>query len=310
MVLQADVVVENYRPAVKHRLGIDYETLRAINPGIVYGSISGFGQEGPYRDLPGYDQVAQGMGGLMSVTGLPGQGPVRVGVPIADLCSGIYCALGILIALLKREETGEGQWVQSSLLQAQIAMLDFQAVRWLMDGHVPRQMGNYHPTAVPMGVFPTKDGHINLAATGPAIYPRFCRLLGHEEWLTDPKFATGRERYKHRHEMNAQIDAIMQTKTSAEWIAILNEASVPCGPIYSIDETFADPQVEHLQMAAPVEHPLLGEIHLLGQAIKLSGAQFVIRRAAPEAGQHTAEVLTEFGLSPIEITQLQEQGVV
>jgi len=310
MVTQADVVVENFRPDVKHRLGIDYETLREINPGIVYGSISGFGQDGPYAKRPGYDQVAQGMGGLMSITGAPGQGPMRVGIPVADLCSGLYCALGILIALLQREETGEGQWVQSSLLQAQVAMLDFQATRWLMDGQVPQQAGNYHPTTVPMGVFPTSDGHLNLAVTGIAIYERFCKLMEREEWLTDPKFATPQARYQNRHELNALVDEIMKGKTSAEWARLFNEASVPYGPINDIAETFADPQVQHLKMAQPVEHPILGQITLLGQPIKLSSTEFNIARASPEQGEHSTEILTEFGLTPAEIATLQAQGVV
>ena len=310
MVMHADVVVENYRPDVKHRLGIDYVTLRAINPGIVYGSISGFGQDGPYANRPGYDQVAQGMGGLMSITGAPGQGPMRVGIPIADLCSGLYCALGILIALLQREETGEGQWVQSSLLQAQVAMLDFQATRWLVDGHVPQQAGNYHPTAVPMGVFPTSDGHLNLAVTGVAIYERFCTLMEREEWLTDPKFATPQARYENRHELNTMVDEIMKGKTSAEWANLFNEASVPYGPINDIAETFADPQVQHLKIAQPVEHALLGQLTLLGQPIKLSSTEFNITRASPEQGEHSMEILAEFGLSPDEIATLRAQGVV
>ena len=310
MVMHADVVVENYRPDVKHRLGIDYVTLQAINPGIVYGSISGFGQDGPYANRPGYDQVAQGMGGLMSITGAPGQGPMRVGIPIADLCSGLYCAIGILIALLQREETGEGQWVQSSLLQAQVAMLDFQATRWLVDGHVPQQAGNYHPTAVPMGVFPTSDGHLNLAVTGVAIYERFCTLIEREEWLTDPKFATPQARYENRHELNTMVDEIMKGKTSAEWANLFNEASVPYGPINDIAETFADPQVQHLKIAQPVEHALLGQLTLLGQPIKLSSTEFNITRASPEQGQHSMEILAEFGLSPDEIATLRAQGVV
>ena len=310
MVMHADVVVENYRPDVKHRLGIDYVTLRAINPGIVYGSISGFGQDGPYANRPGYDQVAQGMGGLMSITGAPGQGPMRVGIPIADLCSGLYCALGILIALLQREETGEGQWVQSSLLQAQVAMLDFQATRWLVDGYVPQQAGNYHPTAVPMGVFPTSDGHLNLAVTGVAIYERFCTLMEREEWLTDPKFATPQARYENRHELNTMVDEIMKGKTSAEWANLFNEASVPYGPINDIAETFADPQVQHLKIAQPVEHALLGQLTLLGQPIKLSSTEFNITRASPEQGEHSMEILAEFGLSPDEIATLRAQGVV
>ena len=183
---RADVLVENYRPAVKHRLGIDYETLRAINPRLVYASISGFGQDGPYRERPGFDQIAQGMGGLMSITGLPGQGPVRAGVAIADLTAGVFCAMGILLALIEREESGAGQWVQSSLLAAQIAMLDFQAARWLISGEVPEQAGNNHPTSIPTGVFATADGHINIAASGGEIFARLCKALGAEQLATDP----------------------------------------------------------------------------------------------------------------------------
>jgi len=310
LVKQADVVVENFRPDVKHRLGIDYGTLKEINPRLVYGSISGFGQDGPYRDLPGYDQVAQGLGGIMSVTGLPGQGPVRTGIPVADLTAGLFCAIGILVALLGREVSGEGQWVQTSLLQAQIGMLDFQAVRWLMNQEVPQQAGNYHPTSVPTGVYPTSDGFINLAVTGAAIYERFCKLMGREDWLTDPKYATSEARYENRAELNAQIDEITATCSSQEWITLLNEASVPCGPINRIDQTFDDPQVKHLGMAHPVEHPTLGPISILGQAVKLSATPFEVHRAAPEAGEHTAEVLQEFGISAEEIVSLKKRGVI
>lgn len=310
MVKKADVVVENFRPAVKHRLGIDYESLTTINPRLVYGSISGFGQDGPYGDLPGYDQVAQGMGGLMSITGLPGQGPVRAGIPLADLTAGLYCAIGILVALLGREETGRGQWVDTSLLQAQVAMLDFQAVRWLMQEHVPQQAGNYHPTGVPTGLYPTRDGHINLATGGNAIYIRFCRALGREDWLTDPKFETGSARYENRDEMNAQIAEITRTRTTQEWVELLNEMGVPCGPVNSIDETFDDPQVKHLGMAAPVDHPTLGSINILGQGVNLSNAPFQVRSATPEVGEHTAEILNELGISDTQITDLEKRGVI
>ncbi|MEM7126037.1 MAG: CoA transferase [Chloroflexota bacterium] len=310
MVKAADVVVENFRPAVKHRLGIDYESLKAINPRLVYGSISGFGQDGPYGNLPGYDQVAQGMGGLMSITGMPGQGPVRAGIPLADLTAGLYCAIGILVALLGREESGEGQWVDTSLLQAQVAMLDFQAVRWLMNDHVPQQAGNYHPTGVPTGLYPTKDGHINLATGGQPIYIRFCQSLGREDWLTDPKFETGAARYENRDEMNAQIAEITCTKTTLEWVELLNEAGVPCGPVNAINETFDDPQVQHLGMAAPVDHPTLGSIEILGQGVNLSNTPFHVRSATPEIGQHTTEILVEYGISSDQLSNLKEKGVI
>jgi len=306
----ADVVVENYRPDVKHRLGVDYDTLAAINPRIVYGSISGFGQDGPYRDRPGFDQIAQGMGGLMSITGLPGQGPVRVGIPVADLTAGIFCAMGILLALLEREVSGKGQWVTSSLLQAQIAMLDFQAARWLLAKEVPRQAGNDHPTSIPTGVFKTADGHINIAATGGGIYQRFCKVIEAPHLATDPAYASSGERSKNRKALNAAIEAITETRPSAHWIAVLNDAGVPCGPINSIDEVFADPQVRHLKMAQPVHSRTLGDQELVGQAVGLSRTPATMRSASPELGEHTEEILAGLGYDAAAIQRLRDGGVV
>ena len=306
----ADVVVENYRPDVKHRLGIDYEAVYAVNPGIVYASISGFGQDGPYGNLPGFDQVAQGMGGLMSITGLAGQGPVRAGIPVADLSAGLYAALGVMTALLGRTQTGEGQWVRTSLLEAQIAMLDFQAERWLLSQEVPAQAGNNHPTGIPTGVFRTNDGHINIAATGDAIYKRFCAAMCREDWLTDPRYRSPRQRSVHRDAMNAEIEAITRTRTSKEWIEAFNAAGVPAGYIYAIDEVFADPQVRHLGMAAPAKHDQLGDIELVAQPIKLSGAAFRVRSATPELGEHTDDVLAEAGYESAEIAALRAAGAI
>jgi len=306
----ADVLVENYRPGVKFRLGIDYDTLKAVNPRLIYASVSGFGQTGPYRDRPGLDQVAQGMGGLMWITGLPGQGPVRVGIPIADLAAGIFTAMGILLALLERENSGEGQWVQSSLLAAQIAMLDFQAARWLIAGDVPRQAGNDHPTAIPTGVFPTRDGQINIASAGEEIYRRFCRAIGAEHLAADPEFTTGRARSKNRAKLNAIIAEITRTRTSAEWIEILNEAGVPCGPIYKMNEVFADPQVRHIGIAQPVEHSKLGRIELVGQAVTLSRTPSRLRTAAPGRGEHTEAVLKDLGYDDQAISGLRSRGVI
>ena len=306
----SDVVIENYRPDVKHRLGIDYETLSATNPRLVYASISGFGQDGPYEKRPGFDQIAQGMGGLMSITGLPGQGPVRVGIPIADLSAGMYCALGILVALLEREVSGQGQWVQSSLLSAQISMLDFQAARWLVDHEVPPQAGNNHPTTIPTGVYPTSDGHINIATAGGEIYERLCRVLGDEELITYPDYATGKARSENRDALNERLNELTRKKTSAEWVDILNQAGVPCGPIYNIDEMFEDPQVKHLGMAAAVDHPTLGPIEIVNQAASLSRTPFRIHAPTPELGQHTDEILDELGVSAGDISALKERGVV
>jgi crotonobetainyl-CoA:carnitine CoA-transferase CaiB-like acyl-CoA transferase len=310
LVKDADVLVENYRPNVKHRLGIDYESMRAINPRLIYGSISGFGQDGPYSDRPGLDQIAQGMGGLMSITGLAGQGPVRAGIAIADLTAGIFCAMGILLALIEREESGEGQWVQSSLLAAQIAMLDFQAARWLLACEVPEQAGNNHPTAIPTGVFATSDGHINIAASGGELFRRFCQALGAENLGGDPNYSTGRARLANRDRLNAEIEAITRTRTSAEWIELLNHAGVPCGPIYRIDEVFADPQVNHIGIARSVNHPQRGEQKLVGQAVDLSRTPWELRTPAPEKGEHTDAVLAALGYDAAAIARLRKAGVI
>jgi crotonobetainyl-CoA:carnitine CoA-transferase CaiB-like acyl-CoA transferase len=310
LVKDADVVVENFRPDVKFRLGIDYESLKPVNPRLIYASISGFGQTGPYRERPGVDQIAQGMGGLMMITGAPGQGPMRVGVPIADLTAGIFAAMGILIALLEREESGEGQYVESSLLSSQIAMLDFQAARWLIAKDVPGQAGNNHPTTIPSGVFRTRDGYINIASAGEDIYVRMCGALGFPQVAKDPDYSTPKARLKNRDKLNAIFEEVTKTKTSAEWIDILNRAGVPCGPIYKMDEVFADPQVKHLGIAQPVEHPTLGRIELVGQAVSLSRTPSKLRTATPERGEHTDEVLGELGYDRAAIARLRAAGAV
>jgi crotonobetainyl-CoA:carnitine CoA-transferase CaiB-like acyl-CoA transferase len=310
LVEQADVVVENYRPGVKFRLGVDYDSLAKINPRIVLGSISGFGQDGPYADRPGFDQVAQGMGGLMSITGEPGRGPLRVGIPIADLCAGMFCAQGILLALLEREQSGKGQWVKSSLLEAQIQMLDFQAARYLKDGEIPVTTGNDHPTGIPTGVFPTSDGHINIAVAGEEIYQRFCRAINAEDLISDDRFNTAKQRSDNRKEMNAAIGNITCKQSSAYWIDLLNEAGCPAGPINSMDQVFADPQVQHLQMAVPVDHPRLGKFELVNQAIKMSRTPSSVRTATPEQGEHTDSILSGLGYDTSAIQKLHQNGVV
>ncbi len=309
MAAQADVLVENYRPDVKERLGFGYETLKAINPRLVLTSISGFGQTGPYADRPGLDQIAQGMGGMMSVTGLPGQGPVRAGIAVADMAGGLLGAIGTLTALLEREVSGEGQWVQTSLLEAQLFMLDFQAARYLMRGDVPGQAGNDHPTAVPMGTYRTADGHINIAAM-PMAWSRFCAAMGLNDLADDPAFSTPQERLKRRAEVTRIVEDVTTTRDSDHWIALLNEAGIPCGPIYGIDEAFADEQVQHLGIAEAVESPSLGPISLLAQAISMNRTPSHIASATPELGADTDDVLSKLGFSADEIAELRRRNVL
>jgi formyl-CoA transferase len=307
---KADVIVENFRPDVKAKLGIDYDSIRKINPRIVYGSISGFGQDGPYHKRPGFDQIAQGMGGLMSITGAPGEGPMRVGIPVADLTAGLFCAMGILTALLEREVSGEGQWVKTSLLQAQIFMLDFQAARWLMDKDVAPQAGNDHPTSIPTGVFKTSDGYINIATTGGRIWHRFAEALGAPDLPNRPEYATGPDRSKNRKQINAEINKFTEKKSSETWVKEFNAAGVPCGPIYSIDQMFADAQVQHLGIAQDVPNDEGRHIRLVGQPFTLSRTPSKMAARPPEFGEQTDEVLAEFGFTKDEIAGLREKKVV
>ncbi len=310
MVKKADVVVENFRPDVKKRLGIDYKALSKINPRLVYASISGFGQDGPYSNRPGFDQIAQGMGGLMSITGLPGQGPVRVGIPVADLSAGIFASIGILVALLEREKSRKGQHIATSLLQAQIFMLDFQAARYLVQGEVAKQAGNNHPTSIPTGVFKTKDGHINIASAGQTIWKRFCAAADATALLENPDYQTGPARSKNRDALNAEIERYLAGRTSAEWVERLNKAGVPSGPIYSIDQMFADPQVKHLKMAQSVTKRDKSKMQLVAQPVTLSRTPSRFVAPPPELGQHTDAVLKEFGFSKREIAALHKAKAV
>jgi len=310
LVKTADVVVENYRPDVKYRLGVDYESLRAINRRVILASISGFGQDGPYRDRPGFDQIAQGMSGIMSVTGAPGGGPMRVGCAVADVTAGLLAALGILTALVERERSGEGQWVQSNLLQAGIQLLDFQAARYTIAGEIPEQVGNDHPTSMPTSAYRTADGYMNLAASGSAMWQRVCEAIGRMDLYDHPDYRTAEGRAKNRRGLNEEINKALAKKTTAEWVEILNKAGVPCGPIYRMDEVFADPQVKHIEAAVAVEHPKLGRLNLIHNPIRLSRTPARLASATPERGEHTDEVLAEVGYGPAEIAAFRAEGVI
>ena len=309
LVETADVLLENFRPDVKFRLGIDYETLSKVNPRLVFASISGFGQTGPYATRPGFDQIAQGMGGLMSVTGLPGQGPVRVGIPIADLCGGIFAAYGVTVALLEREQSGKGQWVQTSLLEAMLYMMDFQSSRWTIDGEIPQQAGNFHPTSIPTGVYKTRDGYINIAVFGGKIWERFCEALGAPEWINDDRSKSKANRSVHRDWLNAEIEKRLASETSDYWIARLNDAGVACGRINNMKEAFEEPQVRHLGILKKVESAHLGDQVLMGQPVTLSRTPSTIARATPKRGEHTEEILREIGYDPATLERMKAQGV-
>jgi crotonobetainyl-CoA:carnitine CoA-transferase CaiB-like acyl-CoA transferase len=306
----ADVIIENMRAPVKHRLKVAYEDVKAINPRIVYGSISGFGQDGPYADRAGVDQIAQGMGGLMSITGEPGRGPMRVGIAINDTSAGNLLALGCMMALFDRERTGVGRWVTTSLLEVQIFMLDFQASRWLMEGEVAGQAGNDHPTGVPTGVFPASDGYINISASSSRMFTRLCNAIERPDWLEREDWKTQLDRRKARNEINAALSEITRTKPAIHWIELLESVGIPCGPIYSIDEMFADPQVKHLRMARPMESPAVGTKDVVASAINISGFSKDIRLPTPEAGSSTDEVLRSVGYSDAEIADMHEKGAI
>ncbi|MGA8454094.1 MAG: CaiB/BaiF CoA-transferase family protein [Streptosporangiaceae bacterium] len=306
----ADVLIENMRPPVKERLGFDFATVHARNPRLVYGSISGFGQDGPYAGRGGVDQIAQGMGGLMSVTGLPGGGPVRAGIPVADLSAGLYLATGVLVALHDRDRTGMGRWVQTSLLESMIAMMDFQAARWTVNNEIPPQEGNHHPVSVPMGCFASADGYVNIGAAGGRLLESLCGVIGLPGIPADPRFDSPAKRSANRGELNALIAERLRTRTTAEWVEALNQAGVPCGPVYGMDEVFADPQVEHLEMTEPVQHPALGRLDILRNAVRMTDGPATVRTPSPDIGADTDAVLTELGYPREEIDRLRVQGVI
>lgn len=310
LVETADIVVENFRPDVKERLGVGYDALCAVNAPVILASISGFGQTGPYRMRAGFDQIAQGMGGLMWVTGLPNQGPVRAGIAVADSAVGIYAATGILIALTERERTGLGQWVQTSLLEAQIAMMDFQAARYLVDGEVSGQAGNDHPYSTPMGVMDTADGFINIGVGGDGQWRALCKAIQRPELANDPDYATQDNRFRSRSKLRLVLDDIFKTRTCADWLQRLEAVGVPAGPIYKMDEVFADEQVKHLGIAVPMHDPVRGDIRLVGQPVVLSRTPASITTPLPEPGEHTNLILREIGYDDSDIARLRKAKVV
>ena len=309
LIAGADVVVENFRPDVKTRLGIDYDSLKTDNPGLVYASISGFGQTGPLAQRPGFDQIAQGMGGLMSVTGLAEQGPMRVGIPIADLCAGIFAAQGILVALLEREQSGKGQWLHTSLLESLVYMMDFQTSRWLIDGEVATQAGNFHPTSIPTGVYKARDGYMNIAVFGSKIWERFCDILGAPEWVSDERYKDKKGRSVNRDALNAEINQRLAAHDRAHWIAQLNDGGVACGLINTVKEVFEEPQIQHLGMVKNVVSAHLGPQRLVGQPMQLERTPSSIVRAAPKRGEPTEEILSELGLNKEDLMRMKSTGV-
>ena len=312
MAQQADIVVENFRSDVKHRLGVDYDSLKEKNPRLIYASISGFGQSGPYATRPGVDQIIQGMSGLMSITGQPGQGPMRVGVAISDTSAGMFLGQGILLALLHRERTGEGQWVHTSLLEAMMCKLDFQGARYTMRGEIPDQQGNDHPTQVPMGTFEASDGYVNLAAFGEVMWQRFCDALQADTLRNDPRYQSVKARTAQRHEIKQDMNAVTRQFSVQQLVERLNEAGVPCGPINTVAQGFEDEQVRYLNMALPAAHPTLGAVNLVRSPINLSAFPQATQfdHAAPDPGADTEAVLGRFGISEQQVSELHAQGVV
>lgn len=310
MVERADILVENMRPPIKFKLAFDWETLSAINPRLVMGSISGFGQTGPYAERGGVDQIAQGLGGMMSVTGIPGQGPVRAGVAISDVTAGLQLAVGLLVAIHERERTGKGRHVHTSLLESMIGMMDFQAARYTVDQEVPPQAGNHHPTMGPMGMYPTEDGHINVAAPWGRLWDALCEVIERPDLMSDARFASAHLRSENRDALNVELSSALVMRTTGDWVEVMNARGIPSGPINDVGQVFADPQVQHLEVAVPIHHPTKGDILILRNATHLEGVSSEIRRPAPQAGEHTEEILLEFGLDADEIASLREREII
>jgi formyl-CoA transferase len=310
LVRGADVLVENFRPGVTSRLGVGYETLSELNPRLIYASISGFGQTGPYADRPGYDLIAQAMSGIMSVTGEPGGAPVKAGVPVADLAAGLYCAAGILAAWIAREQTGRGQYIDTSLYEAGLALSVWETAELWATGRVPQPLGSAHRMSAPYQALRTRDGHITVGANNPRLWERLCRILGRDDLLADPRFTTNAGRMEHRDVLAAELESVLTGRDTAEWETALLAAGVPCGPIRDYEQVVRDPHTLAREMVVTMQHPVEGEIRGLGLPLKLSGTPGEIRRPAPVLGEHTDAVLAGLGYSAGQIAALHEQGAV
>jgi crotonobetainyl-CoA:carnitine CoA-transferase CaiB-like acyl-CoA transferase len=304
LAVDADVVLENYRPGVAARLGVDWETLSALNGRLVYASVSGFGQTGPYAMRPGYDLIAQGLSGVMSVTGDPGGEPSKCGIPIGDLSAGLFCAVAILSAVIARERTGRGQRIDTSLFECALALSVWETAELWATGRVPEALGSAHRLTAPYQALRTKDGHITVGGNNERLWQKLCEAVGRPDLVEDPRFQTNDERMAHRPELVAELESALAARGTDAWVAALSEAGVPCGPIHDYGQVFEDEHTQARAVEVRLEHPVEGEIRALGIPVKLSDTPGSIRHAAPLLGQHTAEVLAEAGFTAEQVEAL------